>query len=146
MSNFKTDKFDKPDRFDVFMRVSLFFMAGAAMFLLLYFVPNYQRRRVATEFNQCASNCKVIGEAMEMYAAKHNKNYPLSLTMLTPDYLQTIPTCAKSGTNQGYIDSYQVSKDYKAYTFYCQGDNHSAVGVDKNFPQYNSREKFVFKR
>ena len=111
----------------------------------VYFVPNYLRLRVATEFNKCASNCKVIGEAMEMYAAKHNKNYPQSLTMLTPDYLQTIPTCAKSGTNQGYINSYRVSDDFKAYTFYCLGKNHFGVGISENLPQYNSREGMVFR-
>ncbi len=112
---------------------------GAAVFL----VPNYLRARVDGQFTHCQSNCKNIGTALEIYADANDKNYPRSLTMLTPDYLQAIPTCASSRTNQGYIDSYQVSDDFKAYTLYCMGKNHMEVARHENFPQYNSREGIV---
>ena len=108
-------------------------------------VPNFLKARVGGKYSECQSNLKNIGTVLEMYADENEKNYPPALTMLTHDYLQTISTCPSSRTNQGYIDSYRVSKDFKAYTFYCQGDNHSAVGVDKNFPQYNSKEGPIYK-
>lgn len=114
-------------------------VAGAAMFL----VPNYLRARVSGQFTACQSNCKNIGTALEIYADANGKNYPRSLTMLTPDYLLTIPTCPSSRTNRGYIDSYLVNDDFKAYTVYCQGRNHMEVARYENYPQYNSREGIV---
>lgn len=112
---------------------------GAAVFL----VPNYMRARVSGQFTACQSNCKNIGTALEMYAETNDKNYPRSLTMLTPGYLQVIPTCPSSRANQGYIDSYQVSDDFKVYTVFCKGRNHMEVARYENFPQYNSREGIV---
>lgn len=143
MNNHQTDK---PDKFDMFIRVSLFLMAVAALYLLFVSGPNFLRARASRQFTACESNLKNIGAALEMYAGANDRNYPPSLTVLTPGYLQTIPTCSSSGTNRGYIDSYRVSKDFKAYTFYCPGDSHSAIGNSINFPQYNSREGLIYSR
>lgn len=85
----------------------------------------------------CISNMKNIGTALEMYSTDNSGHYPDSLTKLTPDYLRIIPTCPAAG-KQTYIDSYQVSQNPDAYTFYCIGDNHSDAGIPENHPRYDS--------
>ena len=145
MSNSKTDKFDKPDRFDVFMRVSLFFMDRAAMFLIIYCVPNYLRHRHSSQYLQCRTNCIDIGRALQLYADDNDGKYPRSLTSLTPGYLKDIPVCGSIGINGAYIHSYRVSRDLKAYTFYCEGLNHVNCGIGENYPQYSSGNGLVAK-
>ncbi len=119
--------------------VLLMIVMGAGV----YFISNYLRLKATTEFNLCCLNCEKIGEAMELYADKNTGNYPRALTMLTPDYLKTIPVCPGAKSNQGYINSYRVNNDFKAYTFYCSGRNHK-VGRPENYPQYNSRKGIVY--
>ncbi len=116
------------------MWVALIILAG------LILVPNFMRARVQGSMTKCQSNCRNIGIALEMYAEKNDKNYPSSLVMLTPDYLRLIPTCNVSKTNRGYIDSYRVSEDFKAFTFYCPDENHRKYGVTKNLPRDDSRK------
>ncbi len=101
--------------------------------------PRFIRARASGKYTDCQSKMKNIGTALEIYSKKNNREYPPTLSMLTPDYLKTIPTCPsgklKSG---GYAVTYHVSRDGKAYSFYCGGVNHPDVGVGSNFPQYNS--------
>lgn len=113
-------------------------------FFIIVILPNFPHRD-PSPLTSCQQNMRNIGTALDMYASDNGGCYPPKMEMLTPDYLQTIPACPSSRTNRGYIDSYRVSKDFNAYTFYCQGDNHSAVGVDKNFPHYNSKEGLIYK-
>jgi len=106
-------------------------------------VPNFLRARAQGQYTACQSNCKNIGVALEMYATDNSGHYPGELKDLNPDYLRFIPTCPSAGANT-YSKSYksqsgsqeQGTKD--AYYFYCKGSNHSAVGVAKNYPQYDS--------
>ena len=118
---------------------ALFIFLSVIAALAYILIPNFLRARAGGNYNHCQSNLKNIGTALEMYSEKNNKLYPPSLSMLTPDYLKTIPTCPsgklKSG---GYAATYHVSSDGKAYSFYCGGVNHSNVGAGKNYPQYNS--------
>ena len=108
--------------------------------VLAFIIPNFLRARSVGRFSHCQENCQCIGGSLEEYAEKHDGKYPRTLTALTPDYLRTIPSCSSSGTNRGYIDSYRVSSDFKEFTFYCAGENHKDFGLQKDFPQYSSRE------
>ncbi|MCD4786179.1 MAG: hypothetical protein K8T10_20345 [Candidatus Eremiobacteraeota bacterium] len=113
-------------------------------------VPNFLRARGQGQFTQCQSNCKNIGTALEMYSTDNKGEYPDDLEYLVPDYLRAIPTCASFGDDT-YSKSYESKasdetesiKNSSAYTFYCSGQNHKAVGVTGNYPQYNSREGLV---
>lgn len=116
------------------MWVALIIIAG------LVLVPNFMRARAQGSMTKCQSNCKNIGIALEMYAEKNNGSFPRSLTMLTPSYLRFIPACDSSKTNQGYIESYRVSGDLRAFTFYCPDEDHKKYGITKNIPRYNSRK------
>lgn len=103
------------------------------------YIPRYLRVRASGQYSKCDSNLNAIGTALEIYSENNNEQYPPSLAMLTPDYLKTIPTCPSGGMKTGgYAATYQVSHDMKAYTFYCQGMNHSNVAIGSNYPQYSS--------
>ena len=115
------------------------------LIIVIFFFPRQNRARAGGQYTQCQSNCKNLGTALELYAKDHKGHFPSTLEMLIPDYLRIIPSCAASGTNTGYIKSYQCSSKLDAYTFYCTGHNHKWVGVGKNIPQYNSREGLIAK-
>ena len=89
-----------------------------------FVVPGFMDPRASGKFTQCQSNCRNIGIALKMYCGDNNGEYPRTLTSLIPQYLRVIPTCAGSGTNRGYIESYRVSDDLKHCSFYCKGHNH----------------------
>lgn len=121
------------------MGCGLLIIVTVSVILLIIHLPNYLRVRAGGEYTGCQSNLKNIGDALYMYSVKNNEQYPPSLSMLTPDYLKTIPTCASGRMKTGgYGATYQVSGDGKAYSFYCGGVNHPNVGVGSNYPQYNS--------
>lgn len=130
------------------LMLALFFGVGG---MILY--PNYVRLRSSSvvRYTVCQANCKNIGTALEMYADDNNGAFPAKLEMLVPDYLRAIPTCSAHEAKielirrkrPGYNDTYQVSDDFSAYTFYCGSRDHDTVGVQDNYPQYNSREGLI---
>ena len=112
-------------------------VANIGVMMAAILAPNFMRARGQGQFTQCQSNMKNIGTALEMYATDNSGHYPDSLSKLSPDYLRHIPTCASAGKDT-YSPSYQSSVEPDAYTFYCSGHHHKAVGVGPNYPQYNS--------
>ena len=108
-------------------------------------IPHFSTRGGTMQFTQCQSNCKNMGTALEMFAEDNNEKFPMELALLTPDYLRVIPTCASSGTNQGYILSYRVSAGRKEYTFYCLCLNHDKVGVSADYPRMTSIKGLIAK-
>ena len=132
-----------PDKLDIYQWLFIIFLTAVAAFFMKA-IPNYLRARTGGQFNTCQSSCREIGVALQMYFVDNGNKFPPSLTMLTPEYLQTIPTCPSSGTNKGYIGSYQVSPDFTAYTFYCAGAHHKRIDKDlRDRPLYNSREGLI---
>ncbi len=127
--------------------IFILFVGGLAYIL----VPNYFRAKSAGLYTGCQSNCKNIGAALKIYADDNKGSYPAKLQMLTPDYLRTIPTCSGYETKielirrkrPTYCDSYTVSDDFRAYTFYCGSMDHHLVGVPDNYPQYNSQNGLI---
>ncbi len=132
----------KPDYSKLLFRIIVVVLAILFLFNCL---SDYLRARVTRIIIKCETNCKDIGTALEIYQGDNNNQYPQDLKKLTPDYLASIPTCESSGTNRGYIDSYHVGRDFKAYTFYCSGKNHSSVSLEANFPEYSSKDGLVLK-
>ena len=112
---------------------------AAAAIIFLYFYVMYLKTGAGGKYNNCQSNMKNIGTALECYRQDNNDLYPPNLAMLTPGYLKTIPTCPSGKMKRGgYAATYRVRWNYKEYSFYCNGLNHHYVGVPENFPQYNS--------
>ncbi|MCE1246995.1 MAG: hypothetical protein LWY06_10155 [Firmicutes bacterium] len=106
----------------------------------LLIIPGFLRARSPSPCTQCPSNCKNIGIALKMYADDNHGCYPDKLEQITPKYLRQIPTCASAGTSTVYISSYTKSANPDAYTFYCKGNNHEAIGVKPDNPMFTSRE------
>lgn len=104
------------------------------------FPPTFMKARTCGQYSQCQSNMKDLGTALEYYADEHKGHYPEKLEMLTTGYIRTIPTCPSAFTNYVYTNSYRTSPDFKAYTFYCAGNNHAGVGAGRNYPKYGSIE------
>lgn len=119
----------------------------AAALLLMCFIG----AKADAKYRQCQSNCKNIGSALLIYSVDNNGFYPPKLEMLTPEYLKTIPTCSGyeakielvKRKRPTYCDTYEVSKDFSAYTFYCGSGDHSLIRVPDNYPQYNSMQGLI---
>lgn len=121
-----------------FTLIELMIVIAIIAILAAILVPNFLRARAQGQYTQCQSNEKNMGTALEMYSTDNSGHYPGTLTGLTPDYLRIIPTCASAGESSVYTSVFTSSRVPDAYTFYCSGTNHSAVGVDADYPQYNS--------
>ena len=139
------DAFKNPEKlmeFQKTMSIGKFFTMLAdpdISFIIVQTMSRFKTARGQGQVTACMSNMRNIGTALEMYSTDNEGHYPASLTQLTPDYLRIIPTCP-AAEKQTYVDSYQVSQNPDAYSFYCKGDNHSIVGVPENYPSYNSTE------
>lgn len=125
-----------------FTLIELMIVIAIIAILAAILVPNFLRARAQGQFTQCQSNCKNIGTALEMYSTDNAGHYPSATTTLTPSYLKMIPTCASASTDT-YTGAYSMATNPDAYTFYCNGTNHSALGVSANFPQYNATSGLV---
>lgn len=106
--------------------------------------PKYLKAGPFGQMVYCKSNCKNIGKALDIYKTDNKGRYPTSLSLLTPEYLKIIPTCPAAASDT-YSSTYTVANkpdnsDDRRFTFYCKGENHTAVAVSENFPQYSSHE------
>lgn len=117
---------------------------GAFLFTLFCILPNFIRARPQARLSGCKPNLKNIGTAMEMYSTDWSGHYPTSLSLLTPKYLKTIPDCPAvgratydliTGKNVGYNTVNGGFDDY--YLVYCNGENHTSIGITGNYPQYD---------
>lgn len=111
----------------------------AAFYVVFDVIPRQTGAWDAGRCTACHTNMKEIGAALKAYSADNNGEYPESMKMLVPDYIKSIPTCP-AARREVYSRPYRTSKDYKRYTFFCEGENHKGIQVPRNFPQYNSQE------
>lgn len=116
----------------------LFIFIVIITLLAFILIPGSLDAQAQGAHNPCTRHLKSIGAALEMYAADHDNVYPKSLMMLVPDYLEEIPACPSSKTNEGYIQSYRVSEDGLSFTLQCKGRHHKGAGFTPNRPMYNS--------
>lgn len=128
-----------PVKFSVIIVYIVFIVAG--LLIAILFKPESGHR--PGKFSVCCSNLQHIGTALEMYSTDDKAyRYPDSLSRLTPEYLNTIPTCPGAGRDT-YSESYIRGAGNLAYTFYCKGQHHSDIGIQKNYPGYNSENGLV---
>lgn len=132
----------KPTRGGCFSPLSI--LAVGAMFLVLgaILIPNFIRARSRGQLTACKSNLKNIGTAFEMYSTDWSGKYPSTIALLTPNYLKSIPECPAAGSVTYTIETGPKaaynSHGFEDYYFVqCEGDNHIAVSVPKNYPQYD---------
>jgi general secretion pathway protein G len=122
--------------------LAVFALLSAFLVLAAILVPNFMRARSRGQLTACNSNLKNVGTAFEMYSTDWSGKYPVTMDLLTPNYLKSIPACPaagevtykmKSGPGVAYNDV--GFQDY--YFVQCEGANHTSVSVPKNYPQYD---------
>ena len=128
-------------------------IVGVVAVLAVLVPPYLSARSRGSQETVCRSNLKNIGTAFEMYSTDWSGKYPSTLSLLTPNYLKTIPECPVTGTmtyrmvegpNVGYNRAEkgpdgkltQPFLDY--YLVWCEGEQHNkAYGTPVNYPQYD---------
>jgi prepilin-type N-terminal cleavage/methylation domain-containing protein len=117
-----------------FTLIELMIVIAIIAILAAILVPNFLRARAQGQLTACKSNMKNIGTAMEMYSSDNQGRYPSALTLITPNYLKTIPTCASAGAST-YSYTYTTVPDN--YTAYCSVSYHAGM-IGAGFPQYDA--------
>ena len=124
--------------------------AVCVIILAAILVPNLIRQRAPSNGMACKSNLKNIGTAMEMYSTDYEGKYPRNLSLITPNYLKTIPECPRQGHGSlGYFVQFGVGVPYNTagfedyYFLQCEGSNHTSVSVPANYPQYDGIQGLI---
>jgi prepilin-type N-terminal cleavage/methylation domain-containing protein len=131
-----------------FTLIELMIVIAIIAILAAILVPNFIRARAQGQLTACKSNLKNIGTALEMYSTDWSGKYPTGTTVLTPNYLKTIPECPAAATNT-YTSTFGSSATFNpdSYTDYyfveCTGANHLPVSVTANYPAYNGIQGLI---
>lgn len=97
------------------------------------------------QFTACKSNIKNIATALEMYSTDWSGKYvpeDRGLSLLTPNYLKTIPECpAAKSVTYSYDEGLDAELNGEAYQDYymlrCKGGHHKVAGAEGDLPAYN---------
>ena len=129
---------------------TLFVIALIASFLVLcaVVVPNFRRARAGGRITACKSNLKNIGTACEMYSSDNAGKYPARMELLLPNYLKTLPECPATGTTTYKLETglnvgYNTAGFEDYYFISCHGDNHEAISLPPNYPQYDGIQGLI---
>lgn len=98
-------------------------------------IPHLRRAVFKAHYTGCISNLRNIASALEQYR-NEKASYPDTLSVMTPDFLKTIPTCPSAGTDT-YSPGYTLNDSKDSYTLACKGQNHSALGYKQDQPFYS---------
>ena len=85
----------------------------------------------------CTQNLKIIATGLENYASDHGGNYPATLKVLIPIYLEALPTCPAAHKDT-YSASWRVAGG-EGFYMCCSGNNHSDFGLRVNEPTCSAR-------
>lgn len=132
-----------------YLLLILIFIVISISILRLY--KGYSISKGACTYTQCQYNLNTIAQALKSYADKNGGRFPRKLTDLTPDHIREIPQCSGYMAKLKFLkfkrlkyeDTYKVSDDGRAFTFYCPGGEHDVVGVKENYPQYTSKKGLI---
>lgn len=135
------------------------------MVMGVIFQPRMVRSPDQGQLTACRSNLKNIATALEMYATDYEGKYPSSLTLLTPNYLRSLPTCPAARVDTysptyklisipiatpspGVAATPQVSSTTSlpklTYHVACRGENHEKAGVTTpDRPAYNGIQGLI---
>lgn len=120
-----------------FTMIELMIVIFIIAILAAILVPNFIRARDVARLTACKTNLKNIATSLESYSADNSGHYPASLSGLTPAYLKALPLCPVAGSNT-YTSSYVPTVIPDAFQMFCDGNNHSAVDVEPNYPGWSS--------
>lgn len=127
-----------------FTLIELMIVIAIIAILAAILVPNFIRARAQGQLSACDSNLHNIATALEMYSTDWSGRYPGSsnLSLLTPNYLKTIPTCPSAGSDT-YTAGFSDASSPDLYTIVCAGTNHAGASVAANYPQFTSVQGLI---
>ena len=123
-------------RHRAFTLIELMIVIAIIAILSSILLPNFVRARSEGRLTGCKTNLRNIATALEAYATDNKHRYPPAVTALTPAFIQTIPTCPSSGSNNCYINGFTSSSDPDNYSVWCNGSFHGELNLRDNFPQF----------
>lgn len=121
------------------------FLQSLVIFSILFFgLSTYykiQASRRQGNMTACKSNLKNIGTAMEMYSTDWSGSYPSNLSILTPNYLKSLPICPTTESPPYYLTCgpgapFNPENYDQYYLLECTGTNHLPVSIPANYPKY----------
>jgi len=121
-----------------FTLIELMIVIAIIAILTSILVPNFVRARSQGRVTACKTNLKNIAAATESYSTANGGRYPLNLSLLSPSYIQSIPTCPSAGSNNPYTNGFSSASVPDAYTLVCSGNYHGELGMHSGYPQYLS--------
>lgn len=95
--------------------------------------PNWERGRSVGTVSGCRLNLRLLGKALDRYAASHDGVYPAELGELAPDYIRRFPDCPHAGVNT-YLPGYRRGVDPHHYRLACHGHHHADAGLPAEEP------------
>lgn len=110
--------------------------------------PNFARRGGTLQpIHQCTKNLKDLSTGLEMYSTDFSGRYPSTLSLLTPNYLKTIPQCPNvQGQSYTYLSGIEApgndSKFEDYYYLECTGKNHTGMEIPEDYPRIDSIRGF----
>jgi hypothetical protein len=107
-------------------------MGAAVIIVILSATYSYKEKLKWSRYDQCYSNLRNIGTALEMYSSDNQGRYPQNLTDTMPGYMKTLPKCP-AARKITYL--YTRTEIPDNYTVWCQGENHIPVR-EGNMPEY----------
>ncbi len=123
-----------------FTLIELMIVIAIIAILIGLMAPNFMRARSQAQVTACQSNLKTIATSVEQYSADYQSRYPSSITILSPHYIKTLPTCP--ACSFGYSYAHTTVPD--AYTVWCgTAQAHSMSSIPDGFPQYNSANGMI---
>jgi hypothetical protein len=120
-----------------FIKITLLLFAVIAFLALssyLRTLDEHWRVRASSHLIACSYNLKNLAAALEIYSSYNSGHYPPSLAHLSPDYLETLPTCPEAKI---MTYAYASSTSSDAYTAWCRGSYHVPF-ARKDYPKYDS--------
>ncbi|MFP4497028.1 MAG: hypothetical protein ACLFQV_02355, partial [Vulcanimicrobiota bacterium] len=104
--------------------------------------PEKLRMRQRHQLNECQNAMYSISVSLRKYSRDHDGKFPKSLQWLIPDYIRKIPE-NPAALKDTFSPGYEVSDDQLTYTIQTKGNYFEALGIEKNFPIFTSKYKYV---
>jgi prepilin-type N-terminal cleavage/methylation domain-containing protein len=97
-------------------------------------IPFLKRNVYKAKLTNCKANLKNISTALQLYNNDNEGMYPDTMDVITPTYINIIPTCPMGGTNY----TYEHASAPESFTVFCTGNNHAIFGLSANEPIWSS--------
>lgn len=123
-----------------FTLVEIMIVIAIISILALILLPSFSHAHAEGYYASCKQGISTLAKAFEMYAADSGGAFPSSQFATVPAYLRKLPSCPTTGKP---YDTQVHGAPNPAYTFLCNGSNHSLVGAPPNYPQYLSSQGLV---